>query len=119
MDNGFNISQDNNFSNNFNHSKGPRRSGGFFVPFIAGILGASLVLGICFGVPSIKKKLIGETTINYLPSQDTSSENKTTDINVQTLSTISDTTASVAQKVLPSVVGITIEYLLQKHLDQE
>ncbi len=110
MDNGFNISQDNNFSNNFNHSKGPRSSSGFFVPFIAGILGASLVLGICFGIPSIKKKLIGETTINYLPSQDTSSENKTTDINVQTLSTISDTTVNVAQKVLPSVVGITIEY---------
>ena len=111
MDNGFNISQDNDFSNNFNHSKGPRRAAGFFVPFIAGILGASLVLGVCFGVPSIKEKLIGSSENQvYLPSQDTSSKNNDTEINVQTLSTISDTTVNVANKVLPSVVGITVEY---------
>lgn len=111
MENGFNISQDNNFSNNFKSSKGPRRSGGaFFVPFISGILGASLVLGVCFGVPSIKEKLIGTSNVTYLQSQDTSSEKKDTELNVQTLANYSDTTVEVANKVLPSVVGITIEY---------
>ncbi len=110
MENGFNISQDNNFSNNFNSSKGPRRSGSFFVPFISGILGASLVLGVCFGVPSIKQKLIGTSNVTYLPSQDTSTEKRDTEINVQTLANFSDTTVEVANKVLPSVVGITIEY---------
>ena len=30
----------------------------FFVPFISGVLGCSLVLGVCFGVPSIKEKLL-------------------------------------------------------------
>ena len=49
----------NDFSNN--HSKKP--NGGFFrnifVPFVSGILGCSLVIGTCFGVPAIKEKLIG------------------------------------------------------------
>ena len=30
------------------------------VPFISGVLGCSLVLGTCFGVPNIREKIIGE-----------------------------------------------------------
>ena len=43
-----------------------------FVPFLSGIIGASLVLGTCFGVPSIKNSIIGNTSsnssvVNYTP----------------------------------------------------
>ena len=31
----------------------------FLLPFFSGVLGCSVVIGTCFGVPSIKEKLIG------------------------------------------------------------
>ena len=35
-----------------------------FVPFLSGVLGSALVMGTCFGVPSIKASLIRR---NYSP----------------------------------------------------
>ena len=35
------------------------------LPFFSGIVGCSVVIGTCFGVPSIKEKIIGENT-NYV-----------------------------------------------------
>ena len=32
-----------------------------FIPFVSGVLGASLVLGLAFGVPTIRKTLIPGT----------------------------------------------------------
>lgn len=32
------------------------------IPFLSGILGSALVVGTCFGIPSIKTSLIGNTT---------------------------------------------------------
>ena len=34
----------------------------FLLPFISGALGCSLVIGTCFGVPSIKSKLFDNTS---------------------------------------------------------
>ena len=48
----------------------------FLLPFFSGVLGCSLVLGTCFGIPSIK----------------------------------SDTSIYAANKILPSIVGIKVEY---------
>ena len=84
----------------------------FFVPFISGMLGASLVIGICFGVPSIKTRLL---TINTSTNVGTSNSgflqtNKNTSTNLVNISDYSNTAISVAEKVLPSVVGITIKY---------
>ena len=83
----------------------------FFVPFISGMLGASLVIGICFGVPSVKTKLL---TINTNSNQTTTTEgflqtNKT-QTNLVNISEYSNTAIAVAEKVLPSVVGITVKY---------
>ena len=33
-------------------------------PFVSGILGATLVVGVCFGVPNIKNKLIETKSSN-------------------------------------------------------
>ena len=81
----------------------------FFVPFISGMLGASLVIGICFGVPSIKMKLL---TINTSSNKTTEgflqTNNNTT--NIVNMADYSSTAIAVAEKVLPSVVGITVKY---------
>ena len=100
-----------NFSpeNSFKKSSIKNRSGSGFgktviVPFISGIVGATLVIGTCFGVPSIKSKLIGNQTSTKLTTV------PTTSTNLVNVSDYSDTSIAVAEKVLPSVVGITVTY---------
>ncbi len=103
-ENEFNFSNENSFKK----SKSTHYSnGGFgksvFVPFVSGIVGATLVVGTCFGVPSIKDKLIKGTSSNIsVPSSSTASF-----INI---AEYSETASSVAEKVLPSVVGIKVNY---------
>ncbi|MBP3597023.1 MAG: trypsin-like peptidase domain-containing protein [Clostridia bacterium] len=77
------------------------------VSFISGALGASLVIGSCFCIPSIKTKLIGNTSKPTAISTSTGTTYTNTLID---LSDYSNTAVSVAQKVLPSVVGITVTY---------
>ena len=63
------MDNENNFEfasqNSFKKSSIKHTSGGFgksvFVPFISGILGASLVMGVCFGIPTIKQNLFNTT----------------------------------------------------------
>ncbi len=78
----------------------------FVLPFFSGILGTTLVLGTCFGVPSIKNKILQDDTVKTI--QTNSNSQATTQ--AVSLSEYSDTSISVAQKVLPSIVGIKIEY---------
>lgn len=77
----------------------------FILPFFSGILGTTLVIGTCFGVPGIKEKIIGNTTITT--SSNSKSETIATPIS---LTDYSATSTYVANKVLPSIVGIKIEY---------
>ena len=92
--------------------KKERKPSRFFVPFISGMLGASLVIGICFGVPSIKMKLLTINTSSNNPNKPTEgilqpNKNAT---NIVNMSDYSNTAISVAEKVFPSVVGITVKY---------
>ena len=123
-ENNYDFSSENNTpnynnSNSFNYSNGnsfkvkPQKSSpGFgktvFIPFISGIVGATLVIGTCFGVPSIKSKLLASSTT------ETSSKLVFSDsINSESLPSLidySNTSIAVAEKVLPSVVGITVKY---------
>jgi serine protease Do len=113
MDNNneFNYST-NSTESNFKVPKEKKQHSGFgkavVVPFISGVVGASLVVGTCFGVPSIKQKLIKTSSVPTLSSSTTVSSS--TDLNVINLSEFSDTSIGVAQKVLPSIVGITVKY---------
>ena len=77
------------------------------VPFISGVLGCSLVLGTCFGVPNIREKIIGENN-----SQNTTSYENAGIVNpnLVSLSNYSDTAVFAASKILPSIVGISITY---------
>ena len=74
------------------------------LPFACGILGAGIVIGTCFGVPSIRNDILGYST----QGNDSASQS----VNTQQISLLdySDTAVGVAEKVLPSIVGINVTY---------
>lgn len=111
-DNEFNYSSDNNFKQVPVKSKNSFGKT-VFVPLISGIVGAALVVGVCFGVPSVKERLIG---LNSSTASENGSSNSSTSANSEYNATLmdiaeySETSVAVAESVLPSVVGITVEY---------
>lgn len=108
------MDNENNFEfasqNSFKKSSVKHTSGGFgksvFIPFISGILGASLVMCVCFGVPTIKQNLLSGTHI----SLNTSSNTYDNTDNQLDVTDYSNTSIAVAEKALPSVVGIKVTY---------
>lgn len=109
------MDNENNFEfasqNSFKKSTIKHTSGGFgksvFVPFISGILGASLVMGVCFGIPTIKQNLLSGST-SFL--KETSSSTYDNTDNQIDITDYSNTSIAVAEKALPSVVGIKVTY---------
>lgn len=79
------------------------------LPFFSGIIGCSLVLGTCFGVPSIKENLIGKSNTNSTLQVSTQAAEGTTS-NLVSLSNYSNTAVFAANKILPSIVGIEVSY---------
>ena len=104
-ENDFNFSSNNSFKKSSIKHSGSGFGKSVFVPFISGIVGATLVLGTCFSVPSIKQKLLNTSDLKPVITTSSTGDNK-----VVSLSNYSDTSISVAEKVLPSVVGITVTY---------
>ena len=109
---------DNNFKNVFDVTPERESSNGFkrnvILPFFSGIIGCSLVIGTCFGVPSIKEKILGNSNVST-SSQASSSSSALTDLNAGTvdfvsLASYSDTAVYAANKILPSIVGIEVTY---------
>lgn len=96
-----------NFSSNNSKKEKRGASKSIIIPFISGVIGASLVIGICFGVPEIKNTLIG--TNSPTPTNNNSYTPSETLTKVS-LSNYSDVATSVASKVQPSIVGIEVEY---------
>lgn len=90
---------------NFKQSSGFGKT--ILLPFFSGIVGCALVIGTCFGVPSIKEKIIGE--INVDTTVQTSTPSGTT-TNLISLSNYSNTAVYAANKILPSIVGIQVTY---------
>lgn len=109
-ENEFNYSADNHFK----RASEPKKSGfgkNVFIPFLSGVVGASLVVGVCFGVPSVKNTLIGNT-LTSVPTVSTPSkqDNNAISTDLTNISNYSDTATSVAKTVLPSIVGIEVTY---------
>lgn len=75
------------------------------LPFTCGILGAGIVVGTCFGIPSVRNNLIAGFT-------STTDESKVINPNTEQISLLdySETAIGVANKVLPSIVGINVTY---------
>lgn len=88
---------------NFKKSNGFGKS--VLIPFFSGIVGCSLVIGTCFGIPSIREKLIenNENTTTVQTSAGTTT-------NLISLSNYTNTAVFAANKILPSIVGIQVTY---------
>ncbi len=96
---------------NYENSKKQKSGTGFaksiLLPFVSGVVGCAVVVGTCFGVPSIRSNILGTNN----STNDKSSNSSTIGYVSQTsLSNYSDTAVYAANKILPSVVGITVEY---------
>lgn len=84
----------------------------FIFPFASGVLGAALLLGVCIKVPAINEKVFSSTGNNQTttkPIIQTSTGSVSSTVN---LTEYSNTAISVANKILPSVVSIEIEYTI-------
>ena len=77
------------------------------LPFFSGVIGCALVIGTCFGIPSVKEKIVGETSKKS--TIQTSTPNGTT-TNLISLTDYSNTAIFAANKILPSIVGIQVTY---------
>lgn len=80
---------------------------GFVIPFVSGVLGCSIVIGTCFGVPSIREYLLGNNSNNTSNSPINLDSGY---VSQTSLSNYSDTAVYAANKILPSIVGIQVEY---------
>ena len=96
-------------NSNFNKHNSNGFGKNILLPFFSGIVGCSLVIGTCFGVPSIKEKLIGDGNTNSTVQTSTSTGSGTT-ANLISLSNYSNTAIFAANKILPSIVGIEVTY---------
>ena len=96
----------------FNESK--KRGSGFgrtvVVPFISGIVGCSLALGVFYHIPDVKQKFLGEADANINTVQTSTPSTGAETLSHVSLSSYSDTAVYAADKILPSIVGIEIEY---------
>ena len=84
----------------------PKFLNNVLIPFCSSALATVLVIGVCFGVPNIRGKLLNSSSTSNgnlaISSGPVSNTVTTTDY--------SNTAISVANKVLPSIVGISVEY---------
>lgn len=80
------------------------------IPFVSGVLGCTVVIGTCFGVPSIRTKIIGNTGSSSISTSNNTSTQSDGYVKQTSLENYSDTSVYAANKILPSIVGIKIEY---------
>lgn len=112
-ENKFELVSTNNFNDNNSKKTHINFTKSILLPFFSGIVGTTLVIGICLGTPTIKEKLFNNSNVSV--QQPASSSTSTSTVNTETVKQISltnysDTAVGVAKKILPSIVGIKIEY---------
>ena len=96
------------------YNKSSKNHSGFgksvLIPFVSGVLGCSVVIGTCFGIPSIRTKIIGDTNSSSISTTNNNSTQSDGYVKQISLENYSDTAVYAANKILPSIVGIKIEY---------
>ena len=80
------------------------------IPFISGVLGCGIVIGTCFGVPSIKQSILGDTKPTSATLTSANSDTTSGTVDFVSLTSYSETAVYAANKILPSIVGIEITY---------
>lgn len=96
------------------YNKSSKSNSGFgksvLIPFVSGVVGCSVVIGTCFGIPSIRSKIIGDTNSSSISTTNNNSTQSDGYVKQISLENYSDTAVYAANKILPSIVGIKIEY---------
>ena len=104
--NGFEVISSKTLNSDFKNKNKFNWGKNVFLPFASGVVGCSVVLGTCFGVPAIREKLVGRTS----SIQTSTSSASGTTTNLVSLSNFSNTSIFAASKILPSIVGIEVSY---------
>ena len=60
--NGFEVISSKTLNSDFKNKNKFNWGKNVFLPFASGVVGCSVVLGTCFGVPAIREKLVGRTS---------------------------------------------------------
>ena len=108
------VQNPNTYKTVYQNSKKDKTRVGFgksvLLPFFSGVVGCAVVVGTCFGVPSIRSQILGtSSSLSGSGSNSSSSENSGY-VSQTSLSNYSDTSVYAANKILPSIVGIKVEY---------
>lgn len=115
------MSDDNNFYQKFN-SNSPKKTGfasNIFIPFVSGLIGATLAVAVILSSPNIKNSISSSNA-----GTNSNSENSKTQavnsgvVDYVSLNNYSDTATYAASKVLPSIVGITVEYTVTSNFSR-
>ena len=107
--------------NPYNGKKTTKSSGfgkSVMLPFFSGILGCSVVIGTCFGVPSIRSKILNTNSSYSIQNTSNLNNNVNGYVSQISLGNYYDTAVYVANKILPSIVGIKIEYTVSNSMYQ-
>lgn len=84
------------------------------LPFFSGVVGCAVMIGTCFGIPSIRNQILGN---HYSNTTTTNTNNQSSGyVSQASLSNYSDTAVYAANKILPSIVGIKIEYTVNNQM---
>lgn len=109
------MGNNNDFYKEFSKTSSSKNSSfksNFFVPFLCGMLGTFLVLGLTFGIPNIRNSILSTAkleTTNNIESEAIETSNSGV-VDFVSLESYSNTAVYAANKVLPSIVGIKVDY---------
>ena len=113
------IKKDDSNSNSYSTSKAKIGFGkSVFVPFLSGIVGCAAVLAVVYFVPEVKNKLFPTNNTQISTSISSSSSNSTNSdglVNQLDLKQYSNTSVYAANKILPSIVGIKVDYTISSN----
>ena len=101
-----------NDTNKYNEKKIKNKSGfgkTVLLPFFSGVVGCALVIGTCFGIPSIRSAIMNDSEGSLSNTSNNSNESSGY-VSQIALSNYSDTAVYAANKILPSIVGVKVEY---------
>ena len=122
VENGTNTKKESNFktvvtNNPYNTKKASNKSGfgkSVLLPFCSGVVGCAIVIGACFGIPSVRSEILNTSSDDSLSN--TSNNSSSGYVSQVSLGNYSDTAVYAANKILPSIVGIKVEYTVNNSM---
>lgn len=122
------VSNNETYSNYSNNKKGSikgsikeknknKEKNNIFVPFLSGVLGGALVIGACVYSPSLQSALfdISDNSSTSTDIEFSSTSESNGYIEQVSLTNYSDTSIYAANTILPSIVGIEVDYTISNN----